>query len=486
MRILRYTSILLVAVLFAACSNDDATDSNNGKEVQVRFTMATRASSGIGTPENPVEALQVERFNRYWVVFTDGTASNKIVAIVKNTCELTERDEFTVSLSPGAYKAYAFANISDAYLASLGIVEGNTMPDLSGTLFTPDNRFFGNGVTTLVPVEAFQADYATNAASGFTANPNLGIPMTSVNGQTVNITNAVTVTTSIEVVRMFAKLEFVFGNNTATDLTLRSQSVSNLSVNRTTGGFIPLYNDDLRGFDFLNSTPFKTLTHSYGAGLNLPQGTSGVSKSFYVLESKADDITNSFVLDFDVVKKGEAPTAVTDYMRYALTDPNTLTAIRRNDWIRIPVTFTDWQMRLEARTYPPIGGYPEAEIEETESNEFVVKFDGGGDFSIRPFIRKFNDGDNWFGIDNTSKVIVNNLPGMPAPAPGTESPVITVTDTDGIFLTAPHLTATGEIRGRMKVASGKHATITLTARVITSTSPLMTKLLTRKIFITQK
>ncbi len=129
-------------------------------------------------------------------------------------------------------------------------------------------------------------------------------------------------------------------------------------------------------------------------------------------------------------------------------------------------------MRPEARTYPPISSYPEAEVDEAGSNEFVVRFDDGGDFSIRPFIRKFNDGDNWFGIDNTAKV------------QGT--PTISVDDPEGLFITEPALNSTGEIRGRMAVASGKQATITITAKVITSTTPLLTKTLTRKIYVIQK
>lgn len=463
-----YTILLLLAsAMLTACSDDSATgnEPGNGTEGsgQLHFVFSTRAATG--TPHNPVDTLEVERFNHYWVVFTDGKADNRIVAIVKNDCQLTERDEFMVTLSPGAYKVYGFANIADSYLESLGIEEGQSMPDLSGVLFTPDNRFFGNNVVTLLPAEVFQADYE--------AGNNTGIPMTSVNGINVNITNAITVTTSIEVVRMFAKVEFVFGNNTAHDLTLRSQSISNLSVNQADGkGYIPLYNDDQRSFSFLDGKPFKTLTHSYGEGLQLAKGATGVSRAFYVLESKADKLTNSFLLDFDVVEKGETPADSTDFMRYALTDTNTLTAIRRNDWLRIPVTFTDWQMRLEAHTYPPIGGYPEAEIRETESNEFVVVFDGGGDFTIRPFIRKFGDDDNWFGIDNKAKI--------------SGTPTITVEDTDKIFLTSPKLTETGEIRGRMKVAPGKNANITISLRVITSTTPLMTKEMTRKIFVTQK
>lgn len=454
---------VIAAALLTACSSNDAENNTDEKKVNVRFSMSSRASSGIGVPQNPVNELQVERFNRYWVVFTDG---NNIVAVVKKECALTEQDEFQVSLSPGTYKVYGFANIDGSYLESLGIIEGHRMPDLSGTLFTPDSRFFGNAVTALLPVETFQADYADSR--------NLGIPMTSVNGLVVNVTDAITVTTSIEVVRMFAKLEFVFSNSTGTDLTLRSQSVSNLSVNNGDGtGFIPLYNDDSRPFTFLDGKPFKTLSYTYPAdGLPLANGASNISKSYYVLESQADKITNSFILDFDVVKTGETPADAADYMRYALTDPNTLTAIRRNDWIRIPVNFTDWQMRLEARTYPPIGGYPEAEVDEAGSNEFVVRFDGGGDFSIRPFIRKFNDGDNWFGIDNTAKV------------QGT--PTISVDDPEGLFITEPALNSTGEIRGRMAVASGKQATITITAKVITSTTPLLTKTLTRKIYVIQK
>lgn len=452
----------LAAALFASCSTDSHIELSEGQGVNVRFTMTTRASSGTGRPQDPVEALQVERFNHYWVVFTD--ASSKIVAIVNQTCDLTEKDEFSVKLSPGHYVVYGFANIADSYLESLGIAEGNTMPDLSATLFTPDNRFFGHSVTTLLPVETFQADYA--------AHGNPGIPMTSVNGQPVEITNAVTVANSVEVVRMFAKVEFLFSNNSGSDLTLRSQSISNLSVNNDDGtGFIPLYNKDDRSFTFLDGKPFKTLSHSYGDGLELVNGVTNVSRAFYVLESQADEITNSFLLDFNVVKKGEDPSDKTEYMRYGLTDESTLTAIRRNDWIRIPITFGEWQMRLEARTYPPIGGYPEAEIEDGD-NEFVVTFTGGGDFSIRPFIRKFGDGSEWFGIDNTAKVVGD--------------PTITVTDPDNIFSTAPRLKSTGEILGRMKVATGLKATIDLTVTVATSTSPLVTKTLTRKIFVTQK
>lgn len=455
--------LTIATALFSACSNDiEKEDEQGGTPVEVHFSFGTRATSGTGVAQDPDAQLEVERFNHYWVVFTDG--SGKIVAIVKNDCQLTERDEFTVLLSPGAYKAYGFANIADSFLEGVGIAEGNSMPNLSGILFTPDNRFFGNTVTTLLPVETFQADYKNGG--------NTGIPMTSKNGIDVNITNAITVDKSIEVVRMFAKLEFVFSNETPNQITLLSQSVSNLSVNKSDSkGYLPLMNDDERTFDFLDQKPCKTLSHSYGTGLSLTSGQSGVSRAFYVLESKADEITNSFLLEFDIESES---TDANDYKRFGLTDPNTLTAIRRNDWIRIPIVFADWQLRLEAFCYAPIGGYPETKIEELESNEFTVTFLGGGDFTIRPFIRKYSEQNGWFGIDNKTMI------------QGT--PQITVEDPQGLFAQQPTLTSTGEIIGKMNPdASGKTATVTIKVTVKLATTPqLLTKVLTRKIFVVQK
>lgn len=458
---------LLAAILLASCTSENTDfQDDKGSKGQVRVVMASRAMSGTGTPQDPVAELEVERFNHYWVVFTEATASRKIVAIVKKDCSLTERDEFMVALSPGAYKAYGFANIADSYLESLGIEEGKTMPNLNAALFTPDNNLYGYGKTALVPVEKYQSDYESGK--------NKGIPMTSINGITVNITDAVTVTTSIEVVRMFAKIEFVFSNETPTDLTLRKQSISNLTTNKNDGkGAIPLMNDDTRTFSFLDGVPFATLSHNFASGLELASGATGVSRSYYVLESKADETTNSFMLDFDVVKKGETTNAETplyEYMHYGLTNPSTLTAIRRNDWLRIPISFIDWKMRLEARAYPPIGGYPEAEIEETESNEFIVKFKCGGDFSIRPFLRKFSETDGWFGVDNTDKV--NKVYD------------IQVEDDDNLFTKTPEY-KNGEILGTMILTGTGKACVTVKVDVITATTPVkLVKPLTRKIYIT--
>lgn len=456
--------LLLATICLVACTDDQ--ESKDDYKGEVRFSLsATRANTG----DYVADAADCELIKWYRVVITSNNNRTILRCIDKTLSSAVELDPMDeIVLNEGTYNVYAFANIDFDYLTSLGIKEGGTVPADITTLRYKVPTYFNatpdaNGKLQGALVSA--SDFA--AAGGY-------IPMTSLAPQTVQVTSRVSQTFNIEVRRLFAKLEFVFSNTTGEHLQVNGISVGNMTVNKSsTEGSILLRNYE-ENRDMLTIEDITaTLSHNFETPSVIKSNGTEVSHSFYVLESIANTITRSFDLAFNITHEGEAATgAPEDYMRYALTDPNTLTLIHRNDWIVIPITFSDWQMRLEARTYPPIGGYPEAEIEETESNEFVVKFDGGGEFSIRPFIRKFSDGDNWFGLDNTAKI------------QGT--PVITVDDTDGIFLTEPTLNATSEIRGRMKVAPGKQAIITLTVKVITSTSPLVTKVLTRKIFVTQK
>lgn len=452
---LLYILVLSVCAFLFSCSNVDDVTSPSGDAVKATFSLSTRAS--VGTPHDPID--NSELINDYYVVFAD--RSGTIVEIFNKDCSPVEIDEFTLELAPGIYRVYAFANIPQSYIATLGLTKGSKIagfPKAFEKVYYPIPGFFNT--TTLLPTDAYGAN----------------IPMTSIEAQEITVTERATQTFGIEVRRLFAKLQFNYTNPTDEDLELRSQSVSNLTLNATADkGAVRLMNYDDALVLLSPEARTATLSHNYTTPLLLEKNGGTATKSFYVLESKANNITNSFMMDFDVVRKGESPSEARDYMRYALTDPNTLTAIRRNDWIVIPITLAEWQMRLEARTYPPIGGYPEAEISESESNEFIVVFQGGGDFVIRPFIRKTTDGDNWFGIDNTLKIH------------GT--PTIIVRDTDGIFNTQPTLTKTGEIIGNMKVASFKKASIEISVDVITSApgvTPMTTKNLKRKIFVTQK
>lgn len=453
--------IVSLCTLLYSCNESDS-DSMYGTDA-VKVTMALSTRAAIGEPKEPVS--DAELINDYYIVFAD--KSGKIIETFSKDCAPTELDEFTLELAPGAYFVYAFANIPETYISTtLKLTKGATLKNIPNTL-----------ATTYYPIAGAFNNNTLISTDDFAGN----IPMTSFEAVEITVSEKATQTFGIEVRRLFAKLQFDYTNNTTTDLTLRKQSVSNLTINESaTNGSVRLMNYNDLSVLLSPKARYATLTHEYATPMQLSGNGGTGSQSFYVLESVADVITNSFILDFDVVKKGESPTVAIDYMRYAMTDSKTLTSIRRNDWIRIPIVFSEWHMRLEARNYPPIGGYPEAEILEDNSNEFTITFQGGGEFTIRPFIRKYYDGSDWFGIDHKTKI------------KGT--PTITVEDGSLLFTTAPHLTESGEIIGKMRILPGRKACVTITVEVIENadevladpTKPLVTKPLTRKIYVTQK
>lgn len=454
-----YLLPLAIIMLLASCSNNDPLDNiktEDGTDNAVIFNLRTTRGMSASPVSND------ELISSYMIVVTQ---QSSVVRVLKSEAlTAAEMHPVKAQLTAGEYKVYAFANIpfttSGDYLFNR-FSEGAAMPDLSSFYYNIEN-----GMTGAIPM--------SNSIEGF--------DITVVSSPVQNF--------DIEVVRMVAKLEFMFTNSTESDAEVSAIKVSPLTTSGTSGSCVPLmwYNDNEK-LTLSSDATTQEYTHTLVPAINVAANTTAISAAnstyFYIAESNPDALTQSFMLTFSVKHEGE-----TQELRYALLDKSLGgegsnldgdkdkdVMIRRNDWLRIPIDLSSWQMRLEARTYPPIGGYPEAEIEETESNEFVVKFDGGGDFSIRPFVHKYSDGEEWFGIDNTEKVVISQVE-------GSESPKITVDDPDGIFTTTPKLTTTGEIRGRMAVASGKTACITIKVDVKTSES--VTKTLTRKIFVTQK
>lgn len=441
-----YILTLLCMILASACSQEQPEPNTT----QGQKTARIRLSAPLGSrPKDAVSEYELIQYYRVVFATVDGT----IARCIDGECDpAVELDPIETTLGLGTYHVYGFANIDRDYLDGLGLHEGGQVPgNISNIRYFMPEPFSS---TELLPVESMTKP----------------IPMTSAR-QSITVTGR-NQTFGIEVRRLFAKLEFVFSNPTNKDMQLASQSISNLTINGASGnGSILLmnYQEPVNSLNLPSPCPMASLTHTYATPLALSAGTTGVSQAFYVLESRSEEVSNSFFLDFDV-RTTENPTE--EGFRYALTDPNTFTLIHRNDWIRIPITLGEWQMRLEARSYPPIGGYAEADVEESESNEFVVSFKGGGEFVIRPFIRKYYDESDWFGIDNKAKVV------------GT--PTITVDDSESLFLTSPSLSNSGEILGKMNIAQGKKACIEIAVDVATSTSPLITKTLKRKIFVTQK
>lgn len=466
-QLLKYTCItftLLAMLLLAGCTErEDSLPQGSG--VVSLSLHAAPANTGAYVDD----LLDSERIHWYRVVITSVSDRTIIRCIDKVLMPAQEADRMDeIVLGAGSYNVYAFANISFSYLNSLGIAENGQVPADITTLRYSVPDCFGAAPDADDHLQGALVDVSSFAAAGKC------VPMTGLAPQRIEVTSRINQTFNIEVRRLFAKLEFVFTNTTEQNLQVNSIAVSDMTTNGTGGSVLLMNYEENR--NYLN-LPYDlqpaTLSHTFASPSAVNASGAPVSHSFYVLESRSSRVTNAFDLSFGVTPLGTSPSGTAaDDMRYALTDPSALTLIHRNDWIVVPITFSRWQMRLEARSYPPIGGYAEAEIDEAGSDEFVVAFRGGGDFVIRPFIRKYYDGSAWFGIDDPTKIV--------------GSPEIIVEDgVSALFINQPALASTGEIVGKMGVFPGRSACVTIRVKVIETSSPLVTKTLSRKIYITQ-
>lgn len=445
--------VLLANVIFSCTGDyDDIENSEDytGTPVSVAVNIATKANTGVyAAPVDPEDLIA-----KYRIAFAQ--TNGRIVAIVDNTCAPTEKDPFEVRLSPGTYNVYAFANMDGNYLDELGIIEGNNIPSNIKTLRYHVPGHFSDGKLL-----------AKEDLGGY-------IPMTGICPQRIQITERVNQTFNVEVRRLFAKIQFDYTNKTKTKWELRSQSIHDLTVNATDGnGSILLmnYEEGRDQLSLLTPAPKATLSHTYTTPLTLNAEGGEASQTFYVLESEANSLTNCFMMEFNVaLPKSEDSD---ENIRYSLTDPSVLTLIHRNDWIRIPVTLADWLLHLEVLFYPPIGGYPGAEIKEDGTNEFTVSFASGGDFIINPTVYRYDLPEDKFSFTDTRRVL------------GT--PTITTTGDISIFEYGkqPRFTDSGEILGTLSNSFKGTACVTVSMDIITNpgVTPAVIKKLTRKIYL---
>lgn len=458
--------MLLCLCLFTACASEEgehATEYGDAVKVSFKLNATDPAKQSRANTGQYVAAVEPwELIHSYRVVITDN--AGKIVALTDKTLDgSTEYDPVDIELRRGTYKAYGFANIDFTYLSDLGITMGATMPNLD------DIRYFVEGYgaqyfngETLLPMSVLQ-------------NSGKYIPMTSVNGQEVTVTDRVNQTFGIEVRRLFAKIEFAFTNSTTQDLQLNSLSVSNLTINKNNTPAIFLMNHEDQGTDlcYLPET-FEQATqkHVFATPLALETGADKAAKTecFYVLESKADANTNSFMLNFNITPKASTATYA-DSDRYALTNPETLTLIHRNDWIKIPITIGDWLMDLDVYCYPPIGGYPEAEVEKTSETEFHTTFLSPGEIAIDANFHKFYDEATKFYLTDFDRIV------------GT--PSIVIGGNTAIFDKQPTLRS-GEITARLNNTAGTAYVDLTTTFYPDAANKSVTKTMTRRIYITRK
>lgn len=493
---------LALALTLAACSQDAIDEPTPEAPGNVHITLSApfnapehRAPTSAGYTADVDEKREL--IESYYVIFTQETSPGveKIVRVVSEDDVTAEGDgieskRLDLELREGTYKVYAFANMPfyDAVITDddpakdhLDLGPNTTLNLGEGQTFNPNDLkdasylfpFIEEG-KSFVPVESVDA-----------------VPMTSINGQTINVTERVSQTFGIEVVRMLGKVQFDFRNPTDTDLKINRIKMSDLTVNNSSTdrdgatklmNYIGTYADHdaflAKDIELPTGASTAPLNINYtGSPLALPSNPSitisnpaQVWKSFYVLESKArEELDKSFQLDFDIDE--ETPKGLGDNIRYAITTPDNFTTIHRNDWIVIPVTIGEWVMSLTAFSYPPIGGYPEARVDADKTGNFHVTFSTPGDISFYPVIHKYYSTTDYFYLNDPSRIV-------------TVTPE--VDDPSGIFTTTPALDlSSGEILATLSGTKGV-ATITLTVtfkKTLSSETPetLISKIVVERI-----
>lgn len=517
---------LALALSFAACSQDAVEEAVPEAPGNVHITLSAPFNAPESrAPQSAGYTAEVDKtrelIESYYVVFTQTVSgTEKIVKVIEKADAKVgdngiESERLDLELRTGTYKVYAFANIPFSYLngtdkaaskPGYNLTEGQLMPDLSNVtyLLTDD----------ILTEDAKTAGKHAAGRSYFPVNDIARIPMTSINGQEIHVTERTSQKFGIEVVRMLGKVEFQFRNTSPNDLVIKGIKMSDLTINNnsTTPGKerdgaeylmnrVGLYDDH---DDFLGTTlelPLYTKTAPLDVNYTVSPlspiplaATSGTATaSFYVLESQARAaLDDSFELDFTIDKA--AASGTDDLVRFAITKPDNFTTIHRNDWIVIPISVGEWVMRLEAFSYPPIGGYPEAKVDADNSGNFHVTFSSPGDISFYPVIHKYYSTTDYFYLNDPVRIMKRGSESLdssvePTDAyftsldPGEPYVVLQVDDPSGIFTTAPSYDpASGEILAVLNDTKAK-ATITLAVRFYKDAPPTNVGTIVSKIVV---
>lgn len=441
-----------------ACSSDDVDQIPEGMgQVQVRLSAryhgVTRATGDWLDPTDPKELI-----HDYWVVFTKMNDEEKLIVedIVTGNCGEAgkEEDTFRFMLPPGEYTVFAFANLP---FDTLGIAKGASLPDLSKKTLGTLNGW------------------------------NQNIPMSShTGGQNITVREAENQSFEVELVRTMAKLEFTFINDSQQQMDLLGYEIHPLK--RTNVSLLEPDDPD----DFLTA---EEDTASYYVDLSTaplvlyPKGSTGDDKPTrhtvysYVNETNASATAtlNQYSLRMKMRRHRDVGEEVIDY-RYGFTlnsdgigkdlsgtDINGFDYIHRNDWIKLPVMFTDWTFRIEALPFPPIAGF---QARVLSADALSITFNSGGYIFLRPMFRNNHDEEGvWRGFDDGA--VTFELPGEYTVNGNVAESIDSDTGT-GIILTGDLdifeqrfvKLASGDIVGKLTNESPKVGMVTVTLKLV--------------------
>lgn len=374
---------LALILILTGCVSESEPGGNDefeeGVLTEVSFSISSRFNgTGMsradddGTPADPEK--DNEKINDWFIVFIDN--SGKVAKIlkrsdaetgIKESAEAVEAETFRCILPSGTgYTAYAFANITTDQLkeeTGLEFAEGTTLDagfksKIASAVWTAD-ELNGWDISKPIPMSGHIEDF--------------------------DVKNTIEETFSIEVVRMVAKVQFLFTNPTDIDITVKSISLD--PVTTTSVSLFP--NGTKTGIDYsyLGKRAYTPLPDAKYASLivdkNLKvEGKTEIPSSIYIQESLSNkENEGAFTVGLKV-KHGDG---TQEFQQYNITK-DIKRYINRNDWIKIKITLSQYDVSVEALFYPPIGGYPAVLSTIAPDGSQVFTFGTEGDFSIVPHV----------------------------------------------------------------------------------------------------
>lgn len=384
--IFTYMLALFSTLAIVGCSFEedhaDCQGKGEGEKMQVELRLTASANSltrSYSTSDGVTRASWVDTnaaregemmHNCFVVIVQNG----KIQSIVqRDFTEEVEQTSLKAKAELGNATFYSFANITPA---ELGITMTTTPTEIESKYYKVE----GNTQT-------------------LSAN---GIPMS--NKQTVNITSKKQ-QVDLEVIRMMAKVELNFTNDTGYDLSIKSVKLTDITDNAADNvSLLPMKDASGNVVPNINaSATYKDYTVSIGgtSGTQVKNGGT-LQTTFYVNESVARN-PKYFVLSISTDKG-----TVTN--RIAMTE---WSKIARNDYLVIPVKLVDYRIELEPQVFTAIGVIPELKYEK---DRITATFKSYGEFHLKLHVIKRSDDTE---LNNWTFKTIRTLEADPAGGEGT-------------------------------------------------------------------
>lgn len=417
-----YCFLALATVLgLSACSSEDNINQVPEGMVQVQVRLSSRylgATRATGDWLSPTDSK--EKIHEFWVAFVN--SDNIVEEIAHGDALGAEEHAFRFTLPPGAYRAFAFANLpEEAPFSSLNIVKGEVMPDMT--------------------------DVTLPTTNGWDKN----IPMTGkTGGQAVTVVEAENQSFEVELIRTMAKLEITFINNSQQQIDIIGYEVfplteTDVSIQE------PATPEDIPNRDTVSyKVEFRESPITLNAWNPDEPTVEPDSKTFFLYVNETNSTATATKNQYSIrilVKRHRADgDAGVEEMRYGFTvnsqtsgsawktgTTNGFDYIRRNDWIKIPIMLTDWTFRIEALPFPPIAGF---QARVLSADALSIAFNSGGYIFLRPMFRNNNDPEGvWRGLDDSDVTFV--LPGEPYTVNGSPAEELEITEENVYGWTTP-------------------------------------------------